>query len=106
MRGPKALRQQVLTEVRLRRYFWTTAFSLTLLYLLGITLFGDMGILRYMHLNERRAAIQKEFDAVMKQKQAVADRLNSLNSDNFYAEKHARENFGMSGKDEYIFIYK
>jgi len=95
-----------LTEVRLRRYFWTTALSLTLLYLLGATLFGDMGILRYLQLNERRDAIQMELDAIMEQKMNIASRLDSLNSDNFYAEKHARESFGMASEDEYIFIYK
>jgi cell division protein FtsB len=106
MRGPKALRQQVVTEVKFRRYFWNTLLTLSLAYMAGTLLFGDMGLMRYMELNKRQAAIQMELDSVMSVNQRVAERLSSLGTDDFYVEKNARESFGMATKDEYIFIYK
>jgi len=106
MRGPKALRNQVVTEIRLRRYFWNTVLSLGLIYMVGSMLFGDMGLLRYLHLKDRQQAIQADFDAITEQKLSLANRMESLSTDNFYVEKHARESFGMASGDEYVFIYK
>ena len=106
MRGSKALRQQVVTEVKYRRYFWNTLLTLALVYMAGTMLFGDTGLMRYMELNKRQQAIQKELDRIQAGNRMVAERLASIDTDNFYVEKNARENFGMATKDEYIFIYK
>jgi cell division protein FtsB len=106
MRGPKAMRHQVVTEVKLRRYFWTTVLSAGLVYMAGTMLFGDTGLMRYLKLNKRQAAIQQELDRIQTGNQRVAERLSSLGTDDFYVEKNARESFGMATKDEYIFIYK
>jgi len=106
MNAQKALRHQVVTEVRLRRYFWNTVLTLGLVYMAGSMLFGEMGLMRYIQLNEREAAIERELDAVLAENQRVARRLSSLDTDNFYVEKNARESFGMANHDEYVFIYK
>lgn len=106
MKGPKALRHQVVTEVRLRRYFWNMLLSISLIYIVGTMLFGDMGLMRYFELNKRQVAIQRGLDRIEAGNQRVEQRLASLGSDNFYVEKNARESFGMASEDEYIFIYK
>ena len=106
MRGSKALRQQVLSEVKLRQYFWNTLLSLSLIYMVGSLLFGNMGLLRYLELKERQMTLHSELENVLARNQRVAARLDALGSDNFYVEKNARENFGMATEDEYIFIYK
>jgi len=106
MRGPKALRQQVVAEVRLRRYFWNTVLTAGLVYMAGLMLFGDTGLMRYLQLNKRQQEIQVELERIEAENQRVAEKLSSLGTDDFYVEKNARESFGMSGKDEYVFIYK
>lgn len=106
MSGTKALRKQVVTEIRLRRYFWNILLSLGLVYMAGSMLFGDMGLVRYLQLNERQASIQMELDRIMQQNRLAAGKLTSLSTDNFYVEKNARESFGMSSKDEFVFIFK
>jgi len=106
MRGSKALRQQVLAEVKLRQYFWNTVLSLALIYMMGSMIFGDMGLLRYLELRDRQITLEQELDAVTAQNMGAAQRLQALGSDDFYIEKNARESFGMATEDEYIFIYK
>ena len=83
-----------------------TALFIGLCYLLGTLCFGDMGLLRYLDLKDRRATIEKELNVIMEQNARAKERLNSASSDNYYLEKNARESFGMSSPDEYVFIFK
>lgn len=102
----KALRKQVLAEVRLKRYFWNALLSFVLITMIGTMVFGDMGLLRYLDLKERQGRIEKELNSIMQDNLRTSARLDSIKEDNYFIEKHARESFGMASKDEYIFIFK
>ena len=106
MKGTKALRQQVISELRVQRYVLNTALFMGLCYLLGTLCFGDMGLLRYLDLKDRRASIENELNVIMDQNTRAKMKLASANSDSYYLEKNARESFGMSSPDEYVFIFK
>ena len=102
----KALRKQVLAEVRLKRYFWNALLSFVLITMVGTMIFGDMGLLRYLDLKERQGTIEQELKTIMQQNLYTSSRLKSIEEDNYFIEKHARESFGMAAPDEYIFIFK
>lgn len=106
MLGRHALRRQVQSEVRMRRYMVNAIIALCLLYLVGTLIFSDMGLIRYMELSQKQDDLQKELDAITEQNRALSETLKSFETDPFYMEKHAREEFGMAGPGETIFIYK
>lgn len=106
MLGKHALRRQVQSEVRIRRYFVNAALAFCLLYLVGTLIFSDMGLIRYMELRDKQDELQQELDAISEQNRLLAETLKAYETDPFYIEKHAREEFGMAGPGETIFIYK
>ncbi len=71
----KALRKQVLAEVRLKRYFWNALLSFVLITMIGTMIFGDMGLLRYMDLKERQSAIEMELNSIMQDNLRTSARL-------------------------------
>ncbi|HXX53207.1 MAG TPA: septum formation initiator family protein [Thermodesulfovibrionales bacterium] len=83
-----------------------TVAILSLLYL-GITFsFGEMGLLRYLHLKEKKSQLVGEIREVEAQNSRLHSDIKRLKEDPFYLEKHARENFGMARPDEYVFKYE
>ena len=101
-----ALRRQVQSEVRMRRYMINAAIALCLVYLVGTLVFSDMGFVRYMELSKKQTELQQELDTISEQNRLLAETLKSYETDPFYIEKHAREEFGMAGPGETIFIFK
>jgi cell division protein FtsB len=106
MGGPaNLLRKQVVSELKKRRLIFFTLILLSFIYF-GITLlFDDMGILRYKELKKTRAQIGTQIKEIKKENEQLRSEVKSLKEDPFYTEKHAREKFGMSKSDEYIFQY-
>jgi cell division protein FtsB len=101
------LRTQVRAELKRRSYIFYTLLLLSLFYVGFNLVFGDMGIVRYMELKEKKAALEKDISRVMEDNEKLRAAIDSYSGDDdFYIEKHAREDFGLSGEDEYIFIYK
>lgn len=106
MNSSKALRKQVMAEIKLRRYCLNTVLFLILLYIASTLVFGEMGVLRYRQLKQRQSTIEGEVNAIVQQNLAAAKTIRSFDSDNFFVEKNARESFGMASPEEYIFIFK
>ncbi|MEJ2181978.1 MAG: septum formation initiator family protein [Nitrospirota bacterium] len=101
-----SLRKQVSTEVRLRRYAGYTFLFLSLLYVLVNLLLSDMGLVRYLELRGKRAALEEEVTKVEAHNGTLQASIENLKKDDFYVEKNARENFGLADPEEFIFIYK
>ncbi|MCK4910382.1 MAG: septum formation initiator family protein [Thermodesulfovibrionales bacterium] len=100
------IRRQVSNELKLRRYVLNTALVLSLFYVFGTLVFSDMGFLRYMEIKGKHQALSMEFQDMDSSNEQLRASLAKHKSNTFYLEKHARENFGLSGPEEIIFLYK
>jgi cell division protein FtsB len=106
MSSQNLLRKQVNTELKVRSYIVLTLLVLSIAYIAGSLVFGDTGIIRYLELKENHASIDAEINLIMKENYKIESSIESLKYDDFYLEKHAREEFGLAGPDELIYIYK
>jgi cell division protein FtsB len=106
MIGNRLLRKQVAAELKLRRYACLTLFLLSFAYLFVTLVFSDTGLLRYLQLRESNRALREELTLLSEENAVLQSSVNTYRDNNFYVEKHAREDFGLAGPDEYIFIYK
>ena len=102
----RLLRKQVATELKLRRYAFLTFLILSFAYLFVNLVFSDTGLLRYLQLRENRSALGEELKLLSEENEVLRSSVITYRDNNFYVEKHAREDFGLAGPDEYIFIYK
>jgi cell division protein FtsB len=100
------LGEQVRSELKRRNYIFYTLILLSLVYVGFNLVFGDMGLLRYQELKEKKVAIEKDISRLEEENKKLKASIDAYGEDNFYVEKHAREDFGLSGEDDYIFIYK
>ena len=99
------LEKQVNSEVKKRQMIFYTVIVLTLLYLSISLVFGDMGLFKYIELNRTRKSLEKQIAQIISQNEQLRSQLKSLKDDPFYREKLAREEYGLSKPDEYIFQY-
>jgi cell division protein FtsB len=106
MEGPvNLLRKQVVSERRKRRLIFLTVILLSFLYLFISLIFGDMGLLRYRELRKTKVQLEARINNIEAENAQIKTYIKSLKEDPFYLEKHAREDFGLSKPDEYIFQY-
>lgn len=82
-----------------------TIIVLTFAYLTISLVFGDMGLLKYLEMNKTRKGLEQQITEMHQQNQQLRQQLNALKEDPFYREKIAREEYGLSKPDEYIFQY-
>ena len=100
------IRRQVSNELKLRRYVLNTALVLSLIYVFGTLVFSDMGYLHYMDIKGKHKALSMKLENIESVNEHLRASLASHKNDNFYLEKYARENFGMAGPRELMFLYK
>jgi len=99
------LEKQVNSEVKKKQMIFFTVVILSLLYLSISLVFGDMGLFKYRELNRTRTSLEKQIAQISNQNEQLRSQLKSLKNDPFYREKLAREEYGLSRPDEYIFQY-
>jgi len=99
------LRKQVLSEVKKKRLIFLTVVSLSFLYLSISLVFGDMGLFRYLELNRTKMNLESQVTEINRQNEQLRTQLKLLKEDPFYREKLAREEYGLSKPNEYIFQY-
>ena len=105
MSSHNLLRKQVLAEVRRKRLIFLTFVILSFIYLSISLVFGDMGLLRYIELNRTKTNISKQIMEINRQNEQLRTQLRLLKEDPFYRERLAREEYGLSKPNEYIFQY-
>lgn len=105
MSSGNLLRKQVISEIKKKHLIISIMLLLSFIYLATIFLLGDAGFLRYRVLATKRAQIEREANELMRENQHMKSHLKSLKENPFYAEKYAREEFGLARPDEYIFQY-
>jgi cell division protein FtsB len=99
------LRQQVASERRKRKLIFYTVIFLSFLYLIINMIFGDMGLLKYRDLHNKKTALDREIGEIEQENLRLKTQIKSLKEDPYHREKHAREDFGLAKPDEYIFQY-
>jgi cell division protein FtsB len=97
--------KQVRSEKKKRQMVLLTIIVLSMLYFSISLVFGDMGLFKYIELNRTRKNLEKQITDIHKQNEQLRVQLKALKEDPFYKEKIAREEYGLSRSDEYIFQY-
>jgi len=99
------LEKQVIAEAKKNRMIFFTIIVLSFFYLSISLVFGDMGLVKYFELKKTRKNLEQQIAEVHQQNEQLKLQLKSLKDDPFYREKVAREEYGLSKPDEYIFQY-
>ena len=99
------LRRQVVSEVKKKKLIFLTFVSLSFLYLSISLLFGDMGLFRYLELHRTKISLETQITEINRQNEQLRTQLKLLKEEPFYREKLAREEYGLSKPNEYIFQY-
>jgi cell division protein FtsB len=99
------LRKQVLSELKKKKLIFLTFVSLSFLYLSISLVFGDMGLFRYLELHRTKMNLENQITEINRQNEQLRTQLKLLKEDPFYREKLAREEYGLSKPNEYIFQY-
>jgi len=105
MSAQNLLRKQVLSEIKKKKLIFFTFISLSFLYLSISLVFGDMGLFRYIELTKTKSSLEKQISEINRQNEQIRTQLKLLREDPFYREKIAREEYGLSKPNEYVFQY-
>jgi len=105
MSSNNLLRKQVLYEVKKKKLIFLTFVILSFIYLSISLVFGDMGLIRYLELNRTKKNLENQLSDINRQNEKLRTQLKLLKEDPFYREKLAREEYGLSKPNEYIFQY-
>lgn len=105
MSSHNLLRKQVFSEVKKKRLIFLTFVVLSFIYLSISLVFGDMGLFRYFELNRTKMNLESQLSEINRQNEQLRTQLKLLKEDPFYREKLAREEYGLSKPNEYIFEY-
>ena len=105
MSSHNLLRKQVFSEVKKKRLIFFTFVVLSFIYLSISLVFGDMGLFRYLELNRTKMNMESQLSEINRQNEQLRTQLKLLKEDSFYREKLAREEYGLSKPNEYIFEY-
>ena len=105
MSSHNLLRKQVISEVKKKRLIFLTFVVLCFIYLSISLVFGDMGLFRYLELNRTKKNLEGQLSEINRQNEQLRTQLKLLKEDPFYREKLAREEYGLSKPNEYIFQY-
>jgi len=105
MSSHNLLRKQVMSEVKKKRLIFLTFVVLSFIYLSISLVFGDMGLFRYLELNRTKMNLESQLSEINRQNEQLRTQLKLLKEDPFYREKLAREEYGLSKPNEYIFEY-
>jgi cell division protein FtsB len=105
MSSHNLLRKQVISEVKKKRLIFLTFVVLSFIYLSISLVFGDMGLFRYLELNRTKMNLESQLSEINRQNEQLRTQLKLLKEDPFYREKLAREEYGLSKPNEYIFQY-
>jgi len=105
MSSNNLLRKQVVSEIKKKRLIFLTIAVLSFIYLSISLVFGDMGLLRYLELNRTKMNLESQLSEINRQNAQLRTQLKLLKEDPFAREKLAREEYGLSKPNEYIFKY-
>lgn len=105
-RKPRNLKEQVVMIKRRNNIIFYSIVSIVILYLISAVLLGDMGLIKYTKLTKTSQKLESEIKALEHENSKIHKEVKALKEDPYFIEKHAREEFGLARKDEYIFLFQ
>lgn len=79
---------------------------LSLLYMCTVLLLSDMGYLKYRKLRNKTEEIKARIAQASDENQRLKTALQDYRKNGYLLEKHAREEYGLAKKNEYIFLFE
>lgn len=104
-RQPSNLRQQVRLESKKNNIIFYSFIIIAFGFVVAALLFSDTGISKYLRLKEAKKNLELEIAEITQKNKTLQSHVSALKTDPFYIEKHAREEYGLAKKDEYIFKF-
>lgn len=99
-------REETRQDVGLRRKAATLASILALIALVVGSLFGDRGMLHLVEQRERAQALEREVELLRLENGVLAEDIRALKSDPRAVERLAREQLGLTGPGETVFLIR
>lgn len=103
--SPKGLRQQV-TRIRKRRTILFFVFVFVAFIGIGLMLFGETGLFKYLELKRTKTQLETELRMLRDENRLLKSQVESLKKDPYYIEKQAREEYGLAKPGEFIYQFK
>ncbi|MGA1597529.1 MAG: FtsB family cell division protein [bacterium] len=89
------------------RQFYSVGMLLTFGVIVGlISLFGDFGLLSYNQLQDRHQSLQLEIQELQQQRALLKQEIVALQESPAYLEMMARQELGLVGKDDFIYVIR
>ncbi len=96
----------MIKERKRKNRLFFLSFFVCLFFIVFSLVFDDMGIIRYLHLKKGEQEILNKIRGLDMERITLTEEIDKIESDNFYLEKKAREELGLSRPDEYIFKFE
>jgi cell division protein FtsB len=93
-------------DAGLRRKAWAVASLIALVALVVGSLFGDRGILQLLEQRRKAALLQRDLQELRTENLRLAEEIRALRSDPRAIERIAREQLGLAGPAETVFILR
>jgi cell division protein FtsB len=90
----------------LNKKILTLACALLLCILLGLTIFGQRGLLHMFRIKEELKTLEEHNKQLKAENQALKKKIEQLKSNHKYLEDLARDELGLAKQDELIYELK
>lgn len=97
---PKAFTSNTFTLFRLP--WWSVGL---IFVFLGLALFGERGVLQVLEASRHRNILQREILALEAKSADLKKEIHALRSDKRFIEDIARQELGMMGENEVMFVF-
>ena len=94
------------TEAATGRRAWVLGAVIALVALAVGSVFGDRGILNLMHKRQQVLELRGELDSLRAENARLASEVAALRQDPRAVERLAREQLGLAGPDETVFLLR
>lgn len=101
----RGLRQQV-AGIRRKRTILFFVFVVIAFIGVGLMLFGETGLFKYLELKRTKAHLEAELRLLQDENRRLKSQVESLKKDPYYIEKQAREEYGLAKPGEFIYQFQ
>jgi cell division protein FtsB len=93
-------------EIKRRRLIISLVLLLCVIYFSASFVFGELGLLKYLNLQKKKAFIETQITEIQKENEQTRAENKLFREDPFYSEKYAREHYNLARPEDLQWIYK